>query len=195
MSHLRTLLVLGAGGHGKAVAEAALLSGDWQRVCFVDDRWPQLGAAFGMVVAGNIDSLTCHAQSVAGAIAAVGSNAQRKVWQEKIRAAGIPLVSVVHPRAWVSPSAVLGAGSAVMSLAVVGTEARLGQGVIVNAGAVADHDAIIDDFAHLGVGVCLAGGVKIGAAAWLQAGCSAGYGVEIEPGQVIAAGTALMARD
>jgi shikimate 5-dehydrogenase len=35
----RTLLIIGAGGHGKAVAEAALLSGEWQGVAFVDDRW------------------------------------------------------------------------------------------------------------------------------------------------------------
>jgi len=196
MSQLRTLLVVGAGGHGKAVAEAALLSGQWQRVNFVDDRWPALEAVCGMPVLGGLDRLAEYAATADGAIAAVGNNRVRRVWQERIVAAGgASLVSVVHPRACVSPSAVIGPGSAIMALAVVGAEARLGQGVILNAGVVVDHDVVMHDYAHLGVGACLAGGVVVGMSAWLQAGCSAGYGVVIEPGCVVAPGQALIARD
>lgn len=195
MSRLRKLLVLGAGGHGKAVAEAALLSGEWQQVVFLDDRWPEINLVCGMPVVGDLSHLAEKAGATDGAIAAVGNNGLRRAWQEKITASGISLVSVVHPRACVSASASIGPGSAIMSLAVVGAEARLGQGVIINAGAVADHDVTLGDYAHLGVGVCLAGGVAVGAAAWLQAGCSAGYGVVIEPGLVIEPGQALIAKD
>lgn len=195
MSQLRKLLVLGAGGHGKAVAEVALLSGEWQQVIFLDDRWPEINLVCGMPVVGDLSHLAEKAGATDGAIAAVGNNGLRRAWQEKITASGISLVSVVHPRACVSASASIGPGSAIMSLAVVGAEARLGQGVIINAGAVADHDVTLGDYAHLGVGVCLAGGVAVGAAAWLQAGCSAGYGVVIEPGLVIEPGKALIAKD
>lgn len=195
MSQLRKLLVLGAGGHGKAVTEAALLSGEWQQVVFLDDRWSDLKIVCGLPVVGGLRHLAKNAGTTDGAIAAVGNNGLRRTWQRKITAAGIPLVSVVHPRACVSPSASISPGSAIMSLAVVGTEVRVGQGVIVNAGAVVDHDVTLDDYAHLGVGVCLAGGVTVGEAAWLQAGCSAGYGVVIEPGSVIEPGRALIAKD
>ena len=194
MSSLRTLLVLGAGGHGKAVAEAALLSGEWQRVCFLDDRWPQLEVACGIDVIGDLDSLLEPGLSVAGGIAAVGNNSLREAWVERIKAAGIEVVSIVHPRAWISPSAHIGQGVAVLAMAVIGTDARLGRGAIVNAGAVVDHDVCIGDFAHLGVGVNLAGGVHIGASAWLQAGCNAGYGVSVASGDVVAPGTALQAK-
>lgn len=194
MNPLRTLLVLGAGGHGKSVAEAALLSGEWQRVCFLDDRWPQLEAVCGIDVIGDLDSLLEPGLSVAGGIAAVGNNSLRKAWVERIKAAGIEVVSIVHPRAWISPSAHIGQGVAVLAMAVIGTDARLGRGAIVNAGAVVDHDVCIGDFAHLGVGVNLAGGVQVGASAWLQAGCSAGYGVSVASGDVVAPGTALQAR-
>lgn len=187
----RTLLVLGAGGHGQAVAEAALLSGDWLHVLFVDDRWPDLVESSGIAVVGNLQSLAELSSQVDAGIAAVGNNALRQRWQEALTAATIPLGSVVHPRAWISPKAEVGGGCAVMAMAVIGTHARLGDGVIVNAGAVVDHDAVLADFAHLGVGVSLAGGVRVGAAAWLQAGCNAGYGVVVESGVVILPGTAL----
>lgn len=195
MSSERTLLVLGAGGHGKAVAEAALLSGEWRRVVFADDRWPQLTESFGVSVVGKPGCLERLSGKVDAGIAAVGNNQLRRAWQEALAEAQIPLACVVHPRAWVSPSAKVGPGTAIMALAVVGTDARLGNGVIVNAGAVVDHDAEVGDFGHLGVGVSLAGGVRVSAAAWLQAGCAAGYGVVVEGGAVLAPGTVLIAKD
>ncbi|WP_313089527.1 acetyltransferase [Pseudomonas sp.] len=189
----RTLLIIGAGGHGKAVAEAALLSGEWQRIAFADDRWPALREIFGWPVVANVAGLAALKVTLAGAIAAVGNNAVRARWVEAIRAAGLPLVTVVHPRACVSAAASIGAGTAIMALAMVGVDATVGEGAIVNANATVDHDASLGDFAHLGVGVQLAGGVKVGARAWLQAGCSAGYRIVVGDGVVCAPGTVLQA--
>lgn len=188
-----TLLIIGAGGHGKAVAEAALLSGDWQRIAFADDRWPELRETFGWPVVADVAVVAALAVQVAGAIAAVGNNVVREQWLKAIHAAGLPLVTVVHPRACVSASAVIGAGTAIMALAMVGVDAVIREGAIVNSNATVDHDASLGAFAHLGVGVQLAGGVKIGAGAWLQAGCSAGYQVVVGDEVVCAPGTLLRA--
>lgn len=189
----RTLLIVGAGGHGKAVAEAALLSGEWPRIAFADDRWPALREAFGWPVVSDVAGLAVLKVAVAGAIAAVGNNAVREQWGKVIRATGLPLVTVVHPRACVSSAACIGAGTAIMALAMVGVDATIGEGAIVNANATVDHDASLGDFAHLGVGVQLAGGVKVGARVWLQAGCSAGYQVVVGEGVICAPGTVLRA--
>ncbi len=189
----KKLLILGAGGHGKAVAESALLSGDWQSVLFVDDRWPELKEFFGLPVVCNIAGLTHMAIDAQGAIAAVGNNQVREQWCAVIEQAGFELVSVVHPRAYVSHSVTLGAGTAVMPMAVVGVDAQVGRAAIINANATLDHDAVLGDFGHLGVGVQIAGGVRIGARAWLQAGCSAGYNVVVPDAEHVPAGTALRA--
>ncbi|WP_324730735.1 acetyltransferase [Pseudomonas paeninsulae] len=189
----RTLLIVGAGGHGKAVAEAALLSGEWQRIAFADDRWPELSESFGWPVVTNVAGLAALEVQVGGAIAAIGNNAMREQCVKAILTAGLPLVTVVHPRACVSPSATIGAGTAIMALAMVGVDATIGEAAIVNANATVDHDASLGDFAHLGVGVQLAGGVQVGARAWLQAGCSAGYQVVVGAGMVCAPGTVLLA--
>lgn len=188
-----TLLILGAGGHGKSVAEAALLSAEWQKVVFLDDAWPHVSEALGLPVAGQVSAVEEWHGRCQGAIAAVGNNIVREQWIEVIECAGIELVSVIHPRSWVSPSAVIGAGSAVMAGAVVGTVSSLGRGVIVNSNATVDHDVLMEDFAHLGVGVQLAGGVKVGARAWLQAGSSCGYNVTVEPDVIFGPGTVLSA--
>jgi sugar O-acyltransferase (sialic acid O-acetyltransferase NeuD family) len=187
----RTLLVLGAGGHGKAVAEAALLSGEWQRVCFVDDSWPALQACLHLPVLSNLQGLADVAADAA--IAAVGNNALRQQWSTLIRVCGLELATVIHPRACVSPTAIVGAGSVIMAQAVVGVDVQLGEGVIVNAGALVDHDACLGPYAHLGVGVSLAGGVQVGAQAWLQAGCSAGYAVVVADAVVCGPGESLSA--
>ncbi|MBA4291021.1 MAG: acetyltransferase [Pseudomonas sp.] len=189
----KTLLIIGAGGHGKAVAEAAVLSGEWQRIAFADDRWPDLRETFGWPVVSDVAGLAALEIQVAGAIAAVGNNFVREQWVKAIHSAGLPLLTVLHPRACVSASAVIGAGTAIMALATVGVDAVIGEGAIVNANATLDHDASLGAFAHLGVGVQLAGGVKIGARVWLQAGCSAGYQVVVGEGVVCAPGTVLLA--
>src|SRR5690606_28287798 len=118
----RTLLVLGAGGHGKAVAEAAVLGGEWQRIVFVDDRWPQLQSCFGWPVIGTVTGMAAVAEQADAAIAAVGNNAAREQWLQVIRASGLPLASVIHARACVSASAQLGEGVAIMALAMVGVD-------------------------------------------------------------------------
>ena len=187
----RTLLVLGAGGHGKAVAEAALLSGEWQRVCFIDDRWPALQMCLNLPVLRDLQGLAAVAADAA--IAAVGNNALRQQWSALIRACGLELATVIHPRACVSTTAMVGAGSVIMAQAVVGVDVQLGEGVIVNACAVVDHDACLGPYAHLGVGVSLAGGVQVGAHAWLQAGCSAGYAVVVADAVVCGPGKSLSA--
>jgi sugar O-acyltransferase (sialic acid O-acetyltransferase NeuD family) len=189
----KVLLVLGAGGHGKAVAEAALLGSDWDQVIFADDRWPALQSCFGCEVVSDVAGISTLSVGVSGAIAAVGNNDRREAWCESIEQAGIPLVTVIHPRAFVSGSATIDSGCAIMAGAIVGTAASLGRAAIVNAGVIVDHDATLADYAHIGVGVALAGGVHVGSRAWLQAGVSAGYGVMVEDGAVVAPGTALSA--
>lgn len=185
----KTLLIMGAGGHGKAVADAALLSGEWHEVIFVDDRWPSITAVAGHPVVAASAGLADALQQAQGAIVAVGNNAVRERWIRLLEAAGAPLVSVIHPSAVVAASARIGAGSTIMAQAMLGVDAVVGLACIVNAGAIADHDVTLEDFVHLGVGVALSGGVRVGHHAWLQAGCCAGYGVSVEALAVYPPGT------
>ncbi len=185
------LLVVGAGGHGRSVAETAELSGRFEVVGFLDDSLPAGETVLTHPVLGPVASMAHHRAVANQAIVAIGNNAVREKLMQQVAEAGFDLATVVHPRAIVSPSAVLGAGSAVMAGAIVGTEARLGVGSIVNCGAVVDHHATVEDFGHLGVNASMAGGTVLGRGAWMQASSALGYGVKVPDGVTLAPGEAL----
>lgn len=164
------LLIIGAGGFGKAVADAALAQGRWRLKGFVDDRYPALDHVAGWPVLGRMDALptlTAQAHHVA---LALGDNALRARFADLASAAGFELASVVHPRAWVSPQAQLAPGCIVMAGALISAGVSVGRLAIINAGAVLDHDVQVGDGARLGVGCCLGGGAQVEAGAWLREG-------------------------
>lgn len=176
---LGRLLIVGAGGYGRTVAEAALLCG-WDSVAFVDDGFPSTSCSGHYKVVGNSSTIAHVASGFDAAVCTIGNNQVRKSMIELIDDAGLPLVSIIHPRAYVSADASVGVGTTVMAGAVIGPYARIGNGCILNANATADHDSIMGDYAHLGVGVAIAGSASLGEGAWLQAGRSAGYGVVVD---------------
>lgn len=163
-------LVIGAGGFGRAVAEGLADLPGFETLAFVDDRFVPGLQVDGWPVLGTVADLPRLRGAGETAIVAIGNNGVRADTLRRAQASGFGLPPVVHPRAWVSPSATLGAGTIVMPGAIVSAHARLGDGVIVNAGAVVDHDAVLDDFAHLGVGACVEGGARLAALSTAGAG-------------------------
>lgn len=186
----KRVIVIGAGGHGRSVAEAILLLGRDELVGFVDDGADANAKVWAYPILGTTDSLKGLRAFADAVVVAIGNNAIREKLHAGVRDAGFELLSVIHPTAFVSPTATLGAGCAVMAGAVVGTEARLGEGVIVNCGATVDHHCRVGAFGHLGVHACMAGGSALGRCAWMQAGSALGYGVKVESSVVLVPGEA-----
>ena len=188
---MKGLLIVGAGGHGRSVAEAVLAAGSYKVVGFVDDAASALQHVWALPVFGATADLTSYREYADVAIVAMGNNRLREELHGRLTVAGFELATVVHPKAVVSPRAVIGAGCAIMAGAIVGTEAQLGAGVIVNCGAVVDHDCRVDDFGHLGVNAAMAGGSVLGRGAWMQAGSVLGYGAVVDAGRVLGPGDAV----
>lgn len=185
------LLIVGAGGHGRSVAEAAMMSGHYEVAGFVDDSAVDIKDIWGIPMLGETGNLLAYRSLTQAVIVAIGNNNARRRLSDRFVQAGYELVSVLHPRATISSRAVIGPGSAIMAGAIIGTEAQLGRGVIVNCGAIVDHHARVADFGHLGVNACMAGGTVLGRGAWLQAGSAIGYGVQVPDGSILGPGEAL----
>ena len=182
------VIVIGAGGHGRSVAEAILLLGRDELIGFVDDGADANAKVWTYPILGRTDSLHTLREHADAVVVAIGNNTVREKLHARAREVGFELLSVIHPTAFVSPTAALGSGCAVMAGAVVGTEAHLGEGVIVNCGATVDHHCRVGAFGHLGVNACMAGGSVLGHRAWMQAGAALGYGVKIAADTVLVPG-------
>lgn len=187
----KSLVIVGAGGHGQSVADLAELTGNYHKISFVDDSFPGSKFAIGKTILGTIETLFSGKLSFDEVFVAIGNNSIRKSIIEKTIKSNLSLTSLIHPRACVSRYASVGPGVAVMAGAVIGTNAQLKVGALVNANATIDHDCVLHDYSHVGVGVQLAGGVELASGCWLQAGCCAGYFVKTEPETVYPPGTVL----
>ncbi len=161
------LMIFGAGGHGRVVADSALLMGGWTEI-FASDRNP--ATCKGELLAGvplRLPPEKPLPERMAIHIA-VGNNFARQ--QEAEYWGYDRLTSVVHPAAVVSSFSKVGAGCFVAAGAVVGPAASLGAGVIVNHGAVVDHDAEVGAFSHIAPNAALGGHVKTGQRVLVGAG-------------------------
>lgn len=165
-----TLLILGAGGYGLAVAEAAQLSGQWQEILFADDRWPKTQQVGEYKIVSNIANVQQLTSNNIQAIVAVGNNHLREKWQKLLGDLGIRMTSIIHPQAIVSPTAQIGQGVTVMAGCVISTKTVINDGVILNIGTLLDHDVIIKAFAHLSVGVKVSSGKIIAPYSFLEVG-------------------------
>lgn len=187
------ILVLGAGGHGKAVLDLVLAHGGWHAAGVVDAA-PTVAALLGVPVLGDESLLMELARAGIGhAHPAIGNNAQRLMAAGRLEAAGFALPALVHPSAIIGRCAAIGDGAAVMARAVIGPDARIGRLALVNTGAIVEHDCMIGDAAHIAPGAVLAGGVRIGARAMVGAGAVIRPGVIVGAGAIIGAGAAVMA--
>lgn len=152
------LLIFGAGGHGRVLVDAALLTHQWSRIVVSDRKLPDGQSE----LLPGVDLLTVAAALTLcpSVHVAIGNNQFR---QKEAGAWGHErLVSVVHPAAVVSTFSSLGAGCFVAAGAVIGPSAHLGMGVIVNHGAVVDHDVEVGSFSHIAPNASLGGHVKLG---------------------------------
>jgi len=171
------------------VLELLRADGTYQVQAFLDDQQPPGALVQGHPVWGPTSML--NELSVCGVHTvhiAIGNNHVRHALSDSASAAHLTLATVIHSKAFVSSSAVLAPGCAVMAHACIGANARLGRSAIINMGAVVDHEAFVGDCGHLGANATMAGGTSIGARAWLQAGAALGYGIHLPDDATVAPG-------
>ena len=146
----------GAGGHGQVVREIALSmltsSGEtiYKKIDFLDDNVPN---AVGKIT--DLDKIACQYDKV---IVGIGNNQIRKLLQLKVQVLNCSIPVLIHPRAYVSDSAVIKDGSVIEPMAMVNSGAIINRGCIVSIGAIIDHDVVLGEFCHVNAGsICKAG--------------------------------------
>ena len=187
---MKDLVILGASGHGKVVADTACCMKKYNRIIFLDDDWEKK-ECMGFPVEGVFLDYGKYMET-AEFIVATGNSNIREIWTERLKRSGAKLAILIHPSATVSPFAKIESGTIVMAGAVVNAETKIGQGVIVNTCASVDHDCEIGDYCHISVGAHLAGTVSVGKHTWIGIGAVVRNNLSICENCMIGAGAVVV---
>lgn len=150
------LIIIGAGGHGKVIADNAIKNG-YTDICFVDDH--ATGTCMGFPIAGTGADVSSLDDGKTDFIIGVGNNEIRKRIAE---AHDVNWVTLVHPSAQIGACVSIGKGTVVMAGAIINPCASIGEHCIINTGAIVEHDNVIGDYAHISPNVALGGTVRVG---------------------------------
>ena len=179
----KRVVIFGAGGHAKVIADIVLKSGD-EVVGFLDDniecgrRWQEIE------VVGNLMKFRdfLHCQFIIG----IGNNHIRRRLVEELP--DLDYYTAIHPRAVLANDISIGKGSAVMASAIINTSTKVGEHCIINTGAIIEHDNFIGDFVHISPNTVLSGNVSVGKYTHVGTGASVRNNIRIAENCVIGVG-------
>jgi sugar O-acyltransferase (sialic acid O-acetyltransferase NeuD family) len=186
---MKKLIIIGAGGHGKVIADIALKLNTFDSIAFLDDGDKK--ECMGLKVIGKVSDKLKYVNS-AEIFVAIGNSEQRKKLIEELLEAGASVPVLIHPSAVIGNDVAIGQGTAIMAGAVINPCSKLGKGVILNTCSSIDHDCVVEDFCHLAVGVRLAGTVTLGTNVWLGVASAVKNNVSICANTVIGAGAVVV---
>ena len=188
----RAILIYGGGGHGKSLIDLIRALHTFEVAGILDDNLPVNSKIMGIPVLGGAELLPkLHAQGTRLAVNAVGGigNVHIRVQVfHHLAEAGFGCPTLVHPTAYIEPSATLATGVQVFPHAYVGSEVKVGFGSIINTGAIVSHDCSIDEVVNISPGAILAGGVKVGREALIGMGATINLYTNIGAGSIVGNG-------
>ena len=155
---MKRLVILGAGGYGRTVADVAHQLG--YSTIVLDDADPT----------HPLSTFSSYIDENTSFIPAFGSNAFRLEWINRIEERGGKLATLIHPTAYISPTATISHGTVILPHAIVNTDVAIDRGCIINLGAIVDHGCILEEGVHICLGAIVKGENRIERLSKIEAG-------------------------
>lgn len=184
---MKQLIIIGASGHGKVVADVAKKNG-YEDIFFLDDN-EALTECGGYPVVGKCCSFIGYNCNI---FVAIGNPEIRERFLNEILNAGKNVPTLIHPSASVEENVSIGKGTLIVAGAVINPGTIIGKGCIINTCASVDHDCTVSDFVHVSVGAHIAGTVQIGTRTWVGAGATVINNIRICSNCIIGAGAVVV---
>lgn len=186
----KRIVIIGASGHGKVVANIAKLN-DYNEILFLDDDESKTMCGLYPVV-GTSKSLLEFIERDYECIVAIGNNKIRKNIFDKLVEQGAKIATLIHPSAVIDETVAISKGTAVMANVVINASTTVGKACIVNTASTVDHDCIIEDYVHISPGVNIAGTVIVGSESWMGIGVKVSNNIKINNNCIVGAGSVVI---
>lgn len=187
----RRLILVGGGGHCKAVIDVAISAG--RNVYGILDNNIAAGSTvLGVPVIGSDNDISSFADENTEFIITVGqiktSSIRRKI-ADRIRLAGGTFASpLIASTAHIAKGITIGNGTVIMHNTVINSDAKIGENTIINTGAIVEHDCTVGDFVHISTGAIANGVSTIGNDTFIGSHATIANTVTIHPDTIIGAG-------
>lgn len=191
------LIIIGGGGHAKVAFDVAVAS-NWDILGFMDDNPEAPLKNYDIKYLGPVGASNIIQQQAAYFIAIGDNNVRYKIIRDLTRSniaadSDCRLISLIHPTAVVSPTAVISQGVLLAPLTVVNASAKVGMGAIINTSAVIEHDCRVGVCAHIAPGAVLGGGAIVGCRSLAGLGANLLPYVRVGKDCIVGAGSVVVA--
>ncbi len=187
------IIILGAGGHAKVVAEILTLTNQEILGYLTPELVP--GEVFNNgKILGNDDTIDRYNPLEIELVNGVGSLPNctiRRRLAKMMRDKGYHFKSVIHPNTIISKDVQMGEGVQIMAGSIIQAGCQIMSDTIVNTGSIVDHDCVLEERCHLAPAVTLSGGVRVGKETHIGTGANVIQGISIGQNCLIAAGASV----
>jgi len=163
---MKKILIFGAGGHSRVVADIILKQGEYKIFGFIDNNVPIGTKIMGSKVLGNDSGLAqiLKDNDIHEGVIAIGDNYLRKKVAEKILnyKSDFNFINCIHPYASIALDVKIGSGNVFMAGSIVNSSTKIGSHCIFNTNSSIDHDNNIENFVSLAPNSTTGGNVNIG---------------------------------
>lgn len=180
----KDVIIIGAGGHAKVIADIIYKSGD-NLIGFLDDNLANKGKEIylGKKVLGTTKDIEIYNKNYF--IIGIGNNSIRKKINNENN---LKLYTAIHPSAIIAEDVKIGTGSVIMAGVVINPGTVIGKNCIINTCSSLDHDNLLEDYVHISPGAHLAGTVSVKEGTWICTGAIVKNNITIGKNNIIGAG-------
>ena len=184
------LLIIGTGGQGKVVLDCA--KNYYDSITFMTNDKNSSGINGYPIIYEQEITLDNILQNYDEVIVAIGNNKARLKISLEYESNGMKLATIIHPKAFISETAVIGNGTVIFANAVVNPSVKIGKACIINTGVIIEHDCILENGVHISPNAAMGGAVFVGENTWVCVGSSIANNIKIGNNSVIGAGAAII---
>lgn len=177
------IVIIGAGGGAKMCIDALRDSNDFIVVGLLDDSVSLGTKVLGVPVVGNLNSinslLDIHISNFVIAFGVLEKRKKRYELYLSLKERGCSFPNIIHPKAIVEKSVIMGHGNVILAGANVGSSVILGDLNYINNNSLVSHDCCLLNNIHIAPSAVLASSINIKSHVLVGMNSTLFYGINI----------------